>query len=120
LIIVDIKPLEEVFTAYRTSKNKGIESVKAKLNALSTDEQQMIIGALGYRALQHRRAEVLKLCLDIGWHYTRPFLDEANGFQRNPEKRKEHPETLKVLEESEMRKHYAVERVDRGGWHPLW
>jgi hypothetical protein len=80
----------------------------------------MILGALAYRALQHRRSEVLKTCLDIGWHYTTTFLDEANKFQRNSEKRKESPELLRVLEESDMRKRYPVEKKERGGAHPLW
>ncbi|EPE30603.1 MFS general substrate transporter [Glarea lozoyensis ATCC 20868] len=119
----DVAPLEAVFTTYRTTKNKGVNGVlevKAKIDTLGREEQQMILGALAYRALQHRRAGVLELCLDIGWHYTQPFLDEANSFQRNPEKRKEHPEILRVLEESQMRKQHAVEKVERGSMHPLY
>jgi hypothetical protein len=57
-------------------------------------------------ALQERRADVLKMCLDAGgFSYENYFQDEANRLDPNKD-----PETDKVLEESDFRKKYPRKR----------
>lgn len=100
----DATPFEDVFKAYR---NGGVAEVEAALNALSKpDHVREFRKTLAMLALQERRADVLKMCLDAGgFSYESYFQDEANRLDPNKD-----PETDKVLEESDFRKKYPRKR----------
>lgn len=126
----DAKPFEEVFTAFRTGT---VEDVKAKLAPLDEKYVGDIRKSLALYALQCRRADVLKLCLDKGgFAYEHYFEDEADRVDPKTD-----PKTFKVLEKSHFRQlyprltgppddgydpngSYHPERVfDRGGKYPV-
>jgi hypothetical protein len=78
---------------------------------LPWEYEQGIRKSQAFLALQERRADVLKLCLDKGnFPYESYFEDEANMV--GPEK---DPETFKVLEESHFRKIYPRKDKSLGG-----
>lgn len=88
-----------------------MEEVKQKLEALPKEYEQGMRKIQAFLALQDRRADVLKLCLDEGkFPYESYFEDEANEI--DPEK---DPETFKVLEASEFRKMHPREARSPNG-----
>lgn len=92
-------PFTEVFDAYRLS---DLLTVQAKIRALDGRYHTDIYKLLALRALQDRRADALKFCLDRGgFPFEAYFEDEANTV-----KEADDPKTFQVLESSSFRKIY--------------
>ncbi|KAM7183848.1 hypothetical protein V8F33_013344 [Rhypophila sp. PSN 637] len=101
--IQDITPLENAFKAL---DNQDLPTIQRAVALLEDNQQQhakkFLLKLLALRALQLRKAEVLKYCFDIGgFPYEAYFEDEADKVHGD-----EDPETFKVLEESHFRKIY--------------
>ena len=122
----DTNPFEAVFKAYRTGST---DDVRDKLASLSDEHAKCIRKSLSLLALQERRADVLKLCLDQGgFPYEAYFEDEANVVDENKDS-----ETFEVLEQSRFRQVYPRRPpgnvvddeeeepfpFDTGGSHPV-
>lgn len=98
-LLADATPFIEVFDAYR---HGSLEDVKAKIVALSDEHAKRIRNSLSLLALQERRAEVLKFCLDEGdLPFEACLRDEANRVDETRD-----PETFGVLESSHFRQIY--------------
>lgn len=91
----DTKYLEAVFIAYRRGT---LNDVKRKLSVLRGTHAQAVNGSLAFLALQERRPDVLKLCLDQGIAFEPIFHVEAENVDREID-----PDTFNVLEQSEFR-----------------
>jgi hypothetical protein len=99
MMLNDITPIENVFTAYRTG---DVDEVQASMARLSDEHATLVRKSLSMLALQDRRAGVLKLCLDQGgFAYEHYFEDAANQVSES-----EDPETFEVLENSRFRQIY--------------
>jgi hypothetical protein len=117
----DTTQLEAVFKAYRRST---LDDVKNKLGSLDRAPAEGVKKSLALLALQERRNDVLKFCLDEGgFHFERPFWDEAKRVDAEKDS-----ETFNILEQSEFRRLYprgigappGVESVfDKGGRLPV-
>lgn len=91
--------MKAVFISYRDG---SLNDVIEKLSALQEKYAKCIRESLALLALQERRADVLKLCLDQGgFGYSSSFEDEANRVDESKD-----AETFKVLEESHFRQIY--------------
>jgi hypothetical protein len=116
--MTDATPFEDVFKTYRKG---SLDEVKQKLDALPKEYERGIRKIQAFLALQDRRADVLKFCVEKDdFPYEAYFEDEANMVE--PEK---DPETFKVLEESQFRKVYPrraknpdSERVEKSSGAP--
>jgi hypothetical protein len=107
LIFADTTPFENVFKAYRTGDATKVQELLSHLN---DQHARLIRKSLSMLALQERRADVLKLCLDQGgFPYEHYFEDEANEVKES-----EDPETFKVLEESKFRILYPRKNTNAG------
>jgi hypothetical protein len=117
-VMTDATPFEDVFKTYRKG---SLDEVKQKLDALPKEYERGIRKIQAFLALQDRRADVLKFCVEKDdFPYEAYFEDEANMVE--PEK---DPETFKVLEESQFRKVYPrraknpdSERVEKSSGAP--
>ena len=97
--VADVTPFENVFKTYR---KESVNEVSKNLEALPREYEPGIRKSLSFLALQDRRADVLKLCIEKGdFPFESYFEDEANTVKPG-----EDPETYKVLEESHFRKVY--------------
>lgn len=91
--------MEDVFVEYR---HGSLATVEAKLNVLTEDRSKDVRKSLAMLALQERRADILKMCMDLGgFPYEGYFEDEANRVDEEKD-----PETFQVLENSEFRRVY--------------
>ncbi|KAM7187326.1 hypothetical protein V8F33_011316 [Rhypophila sp. PSN 637] len=112
--IKDNTPLEEAFKALDQQDVQTIQGAAAKLDG-EQHAQKFLYQILALRALQLRKARVLKYCLDMGgFPYEDYFEDEADRVREDKD-----PLTFKVLEESQFRKVYPrkEERHDQGEGH---
>ena len=99
----DITPFEAAFKAYR---NSTFDDVKEKLASLDGVSAEGVNKSVGLLALQDRRNDVLKYCLDQGGpRFDRPFYDEAKRVDAGKD-----PETFNILEQSEFRRAYPRNR----------
>ncbi|KAK4210141.1 hypothetical protein QBC37DRAFT_377336 [Rhypophila decipiens] len=94
-------PLEEAFKALDQQDVQAIKGAAAKLDG-KQHAQKFLYQILALRALQLRKARVLKYCLDMGgFPYEAYFEDEADRVREEKD-----PLTFKVLEESQFSKLY--------------
>jgi hypothetical protein len=103
--LADITPIKDIFMTYHSGE---FGDIKDKLELFEADEggeearyvARKVTASLAQLALQDRRADVLKLCLDRGFTYENYFIDAANNLERdNPDS-----EICEVLQESDFRK----------------
>lgn len=96
-LCTDTAPLEAVFKAYRYGV---LDDVKTKLASLDGVLAEAVKKSLALLALQERKNDVLKFCLDEGgFRFERAFWDEANRVRG-----KKDLETFNILEQSEFRR----------------
>lgn len=118
-IALDTAPLEAVFLAYR---HGTLEEVKTKASLLEGSTAEGVNDSLALLALQERRADVLRFCLDA--RGTRRFPFQALFVFRNLADSvdvEKDPETFQALEQSQFwkqyprRPHYVRKRAERAG-----
>ena len=124
-MFADIGPFEAVFQAYRRG---SVNETRDRLAALNKEHIKYVRGSLAFLALHECQAKTLEMCLnqDDGFPYEAYFVDEADRVEEGQD-----PETFRVLEQSDLRKHYPrlppgpgrdggpAATFDRGGKLPV-
>ncbi|KAM7190048.1 hypothetical protein V8F20_009881 [Naviculisporaceae sp. PSN 640] len=110
--VKDISPFEDAFKALDKQDVQAIQEAAGKVDNQPHQEQikKFFHKILAFRALQLRKAKVLKYCLDVGgFPYESYFEDEADDVREE-----EDPLTFKVLEESHFRRLYPRKSTNAG------
>lgn len=98
-MIADVGPLEAVFQAYRRG---SVYETQDRLADLKDEHIEDMRGSVAILALQDHRAKMLEMCLSQGgFQYEVYFIDEADRVQKSQD-----PETIRVLEQSELWKRW--------------
>lgn len=115
IVCLDTSPPEDVFKAYR---HGTLEDVKTKAGLLNGAVGEGVNNPLALLAVQERRADVLKFCLETIDPKRLPYMILSNFcHEADSVNAQEDPETFKTVQESKFSKRFplANQRVIRRG-----